>query len=95
MYLMRKTQSTPLRHMFICQGNRTTLFSCPSVHISQPKQALSKMAMHLNEFNTIDSRGPTLILIERKYTVNIHNASCKELSNVEVINNHIKIFIIS
>lgn len=53
------------------------------------------MAMHLNEFNTIGTRGPTLILIERKYTVNIHNASCKELNNVEVINNHRKIFIIS
>lgn len=48
------------------------------------------MDMHLNEFNTIGSRGPTLILIERKYTVNVHNASCKELNNVEVIINHIK-----
>lgn len=32
------------------------------------------MALHLNKFNTIGSGGPTLIPIEKKYTVNIHNA---------------------
>lgn len=48
------------------------------------------MAVHMNEFSIMGPWGPTLILIEMKYTVNIHNALHNELNNFEALISRIK-----